>query len=76
MALLEITQRLLSDVLAAEVNLRQIAAESNGTVSHEWLKKFAAGKIEDPGVNRIQSLHDTLKSIKSKAARRSVVLCQ
>jgi hypothetical protein len=56
MSLLEQTQTLLKRTLDAGTSLRQIAEECGGTVNHEWLKKFAAGKIEDPGVSRIESL--------------------
>lgn len=31
-------------------------------LGYEWLKKLKAGDIPDPGVNRIQKLHDFLAS--------------
>lgn len=31
-------------------------------VSESWLKKFARDKYEDPGVNRIQTLHNFLSA--------------
>jgi hypothetical protein len=68
MALLENTQKLLGEVIALGINSRQIAEESSGTVNHEWLKKFVAGKIDDPGVRRIESLAATLLAIKTRSA--------
>lgn len=68
MQLLERTQLLLSQRLDSGMNLREIAAASGGQVNHEWLKKFAAGKIDDPGVSKIQSLHDALEKIPATAA--------
>lgn len=46
----------------------EIARISNGAVEREWLYKFAAGKIANPGINSIQSLHDVLKNMKTKRA--------
>jgi hypothetical protein len=42
------------------VALREIADSSDGQVNLEWLKRFARGEIDNPGVNTIQSLHDCL----------------
>lgn len=64
MTLLERTQSLLQEALAAGFNARQIAEGSDGAVNYEWLKKFVAEKIDDPGVSRIQSLHDRLADMK------------
>lgn len=72
MSLLEMTQLLLDETLAAGINPRQIAEESEGAVNYEWLKKFTAGKIPDPGVSRVQALHDALTAIKSKRALPSI----
>lgn len=38
---------------------RRIAAEARG-VPFEWLRSFAAGKSADPGVRKVQALHDWL----------------
>lgn len=62
MSLLEQTQSLLKQSLESGVSLRQIAEDCGGPVNHEWLKKFAAGKIEDPGVSRIESLFKHLST--------------
>jgi len=50
------------------MSLRQIARECGDDVDYEWLKKFSAGKIDDPSVNRIQTLHDRLQGVKPGAA--------
>jgi transcriptional regulator with XRE-family HTH domain len=68
MTLLEVTQRLLAERMDAGMSLREIAARSNGAVNHEWLKKFSAGKIDNPGVNSIQALHDCLKTMPASTA--------
>ena len=57
-ALLERTQRLLRN--ASDVSLAEIAREAGPPVAYDWLKRFAAGEIPDPSVNRIQALHDYL----------------
>lgn len=61
MSLLESTQDLLKKALSGGASLRELAPEG-GEVEYEWLKKFKAGKIDDPSVNRIQALHDQLLS--------------
>jgi hypothetical protein len=68
MSLLENTQELLKARLASGDSLRKIAEESGGTVDRDWLTKFAAGKVADPGVNRVQRLHDCLKNTRSRSA--------
>lgn len=68
MTLLERTQLLLSQRLDAGMSLREIAIASGGTVNRDWLTKFAAGKIENPGVNSIQSLHDFLQKLPAGTA--------
>ena len=54
-ALLDRTKKLLG---GCELPLPKIAARAG--VGYEWLKKFAADEIPDPGVRRIQTLHDFL----------------
>lgn len=68
MTLLERTQILLSQRIDAGMSLREIAGASGGQVNRDWLTKFAAGKIENPGVNSIQSLHDCLVKIPANSA--------
>lgn len=65
MSLLESTQELLEQRIAAGLSLRAIAEGSDGRINYEWLKKFAQGKIENPGVNTVEDLHRTLRSLNS-----------
>ena len=46
---------------------RIIAAESG--LGLEWLHKLAQGRIPDPGIIRIQRLHDYLSSRKKRRRR-------
>lgn len=39
-------------------------------LDYEWLNKLARDKIEDPGVNKIQKLHDHLVSLKPKSRKK------
>jgi hypothetical protein len=64
MSLLERTQELLKKRLETH-SLRRIAEESAGAVDEYWLTKFAAGKVPDPSVNRVQRLHDHLSKRRS-----------
>lgn len=41
-----------------DVSLPELANMSG--LGYEWLKKLKAGDIPDPGVNKIQKLHDFL----------------
>lgn len=66
MTLLAKTKDLLRSA-REERSLRQIAAESGGRIEYDWLKRFAAGDIDDPSVNRIQELHDQLTPIRPPA---------
>jgi hypothetical protein len=63
MSLLESTQQLLEKHTAKGVSLRSIAERSNGRINYEWLKKFAQGVIDNPGVNTVEDLHKTLRSL-------------
>lgn len=56
---LEETQALLSAV-PRSVTLSQIAAEADLQLS--WLSAFQAGKIEEPGIKKVQKLYDYLTS--------------
>lgn len=40
------------------LTLRQIAEGAD--VDFEWLSKFARGEINDPGVRKVQAVHDFL----------------
>jgi hypothetical protein len=68
MSLLADTQKLLDKRVAAGESLRQIARESSGIVEYEWLRKFANGDVKDPGVTRVESLHDFLAKPAKKSA--------
>jgi len=61
MKLLANTQRMLGRA-KSKASLYEIAADSDGRVNYEWLKKFAAGKIKNPGVNTIEDLRAVLKA--------------
>jgi transcriptional regulator with XRE-family HTH domain len=65
MSLLESTQQMLDRQTSRGVSLREIAEKSGGKVKYEWLKKFAQGGIENPGVNTIEELHKTLRDLNS-----------
>lgn len=69
MSLLEQTQQLFKRALEAGLSLREIAPENDGPLNYEWLKKFAAGKIPDPGVTRVQALHDRLALLLAASAK-------
>lgn len=62
-SLLERTQAQLQNAIKAGISLREIAEGSEGRVVYEWLKKFAAGKIDDPGVQKIEGLHARLSEL-------------
>ncbi len=63
MTLLEQTNALLQSKVAEGLSLAEIAASSKKRVEREWLYKFAKGGIDDPSINRIQKLHDHLRSL-------------
>ena len=56
-ALLPTTVRLLSE---SSERLEEIAASTG--IGHEWLRKLKKGYIPNPGVIRVQALHDYLAS--------------
>lgn len=64
MSLLETTRKLL-DEEARVTSLAEIARNAGAPVAYDWLKRFASGEIPDPSVNRVQALHDYLRSIRS-----------
>lgn len=63
MNLLPATRRLLKTARRGR-SLQFIATRSGDKVQYEWLKKFASGEIPDPGVRRVQALHDYLVTLK------------
>jgi hypothetical protein len=71
MSLLQQTNDLLQSARAKDLSLRSIANNSNGQVEYDWLKRFASGDISDPSVNRIQVLHDHLRSLLNKRRARN-----
>jgi hypothetical protein len=70
MSLLECTQERLEKVVAAGTSLRAIADGSEGRVNYEWLKKFAQGKIDNPGVNTIEDLNERLIELGGDGVKR------
>ncbi len=68
MSLLDTTQKLLDELTASGLTLREIARASDGGIELQWLYRFSRGEIANPGVITIQSAHDCLKKIKPKAA--------
>lgn len=71
--LLDATRDLLEAVTSRETSLRAIARGAGPPVEYDWLKRFAAGDIDDPSVNRIQHLHDHLLTLKHNGAAKTRV---
>lgn len=63
MSLLETTRKLLDQEVRA-TSLAEIARNAGPPVAYDWLKRFASGEIPDPSVNRVQALHDYLRSLR------------
>lgn len=63
--LLERTRKLLDE--ASDVTLAEIAREAGPPIAYDWLKRFKAGDIPDPSVNRVQALHDFLHARRTAA---------
>lgn len=63
-SLLDRTKKLLDQ--RGDATLREIA-EGAG-VGHEWLRGFVYGAIKDPGVSRLEKLHNFL--VEYQAAKR------
>ena len=59
---LEQTRRLLQE---ATMPRREIALAAG--VDYEWLAKFSQGRIFDPGVRKVQALHDFLIRAQQKS---------
>ncbi len=62
MLMLDTTKQLLDEALSQGLFLTEIADVEN--VDYEWLKKFAAGKIEEPGTVKLEHLHNRLAALK------------
>lgn len=67
MSLLSSTRKKLVRAVRQGVSLAEISRHSGGRVDYEWLKKFWASKIVEPGVNRTESLHNVLVGLESLA---------
>ena len=67
MTLLYTTQRLLRKA-PRHITLRQIADEAE--LPYAWLRHFAAERIIDPGVRKVQALHDYLLEMPSTRPTR------
>ena len=62
-ALLDTTKRLMGE---RSISLKALADEAE--VDYEWLSKFSQGRINDPGVRKVQAVHDALVAVSSNAA--------
>jgi hypothetical protein len=67
MSLLRSTKELLARQQKAGKSIAEIHRSLGGKVKRDWFYKFAKGDIEDPSVNLIQQLHDTLQKLESNA---------
>lgn len=65
-SLLERTLRLLKST-----NLKQPQIATGADVSPHWLAKFSQGLIPEPGVSKVQRVHDFLSSYEAIRAPRS-----
>jgi hypothetical protein len=52
------------DMLREHKRYRQIAEDTG--LGYEWLTKLAQGRIPDPGVKRIETLHAYLANVNKK----------
>lgn len=60
------------DLLASrrdDLTLVQIAEDTE--LDYSWLSKFAQGRIPNPGVSGVQTLHDYLERDRQRFARRA-----
>lgn len=58
--ILDTTRGLLAQALKDGLRVKDISRMSRGHLEYEWIRKFARGEITDPGVQRLQMLHDLL----------------
>lgn len=54
-------------LLAQSPETQRIIAANSG-VGYQWLAKFSQGRISDPGVSKVQQLHDYLSAKSQQAA--------
>ncbi len=59
--LLERTKALLERLHGERLTYQEIADGSD--VDREWLAKLARGEIPEPGVNKVQRVHDFLSRV-------------
>lgn len=64
MTLLESTRDLLKLHQNSGKSLAAIHKQLGDAVNRNWFYKFASGEIEDPSVNKVQDLYDSLKKIR------------
>jgi hypothetical protein len=73
LALVSRRGELVSDATGKGMTLRELA-EGAG-VDFEWLSKFSRGEITDPGVSKVQRVHDFLVPLipmpRKRAAERA-----
>lgn len=65
MSLLQTTRTKLARAIRRGITLAAIAKRSRGKVDYEWLKKFWADKIVEPGVDKTENLHTVLVGIEA-----------
>lgn len=56
-------ERTLALVLKVPRNIKGQDIAAGAGVSHAWLSRFVNDKFDDPGVSKVQALHDYLVSI-------------
>lgn len=57
--------------LLEKTNLKQPQIAAGANVSPHWLAKFSQGLIPEPGVSKVQRVHDFLSSYEAIRAPRS-----
>lgn len=57
-------QKTLKLLEKSQLTRRQVALGAG--VGEDWLKKVQLGKIPDPGVRRVQRVHDFLVAVKRR----------
>jgi hypothetical protein len=63
MSLLRTTKKLLSRQKKERGSLANVLRALPGNVDRNWFYKFASGEIVDPGVTKVQALHDCLEKL-------------
>ena len=54
--------------LARESGMSGSEIANGADVGYRWYCKLVSGEIKDPGINRVQKLHDYLSAVAVKAA--------